>query len=137
MTSSASRSYLLVKADVTDLLSQTGKFLADLTAEPSVVLGQQLNKSFQAHSSSKIKLENETIDCALMALTKSGELHKLARSPSPFPDTKCFFKTCEYLSANRGVRVLYDQNAFSAQRKRLMSQEREGSKSIDRLLGHV
>jgi hypothetical protein len=71
--------YLLIKADVTDLMSQTGNFLADLTAEPSEVLGQQLNKSFESFKSTKKKLENETIDCALMALTKSGDFPSSAR----------------------------------------------------------
>jgi len=76
---SQQQKYVLIKAEVTDLMSQTGNFLADLTAEPSEVLGQHLNKSFEAYSSSKKKLENETIDCALMALTKSGEFQSSAR----------------------------------------------------------
>jgi len=65
--------YVKIKGEVADLLSETGNFLADLTAEPSEVLGQHLNQSFQTFSSAKKKAEHETIDCALMALTKSGE----------------------------------------------------------------
>ena len=72
-------SYLSVKGKVESLLIDgLGTFLADSTHgegthASSALLGQGLTKAFGSYYRLKKNLEDETIDCALMALTKSGQ----------------------------------------------------------------
>lgn len=72
-------SYLSVKSKVESLLIDgLGIFLADSTHgegthASSALLGQGLTKAFSSYYTLKKNLEDETIDCALMALTKSGQ----------------------------------------------------------------
>lgn len=73
----AASKYATVKADVEGLLNGLGCFLTEITDGsgsngPSALLAQQLSKNFEAYYTLKRRLENDTIDCAMMALTKSG-----------------------------------------------------------------
>ena len=72
--------YVAIKAEIEDLLNSelgVGHFLASLAdgsgpATPSLLLGEQLSKSFTAFYSLREKLGSHTLDCAFLALTKSG-----------------------------------------------------------------
>ena len=83
----AASKYATVKASVEDLLvKELGSFLADSTDgrgkhAPSALLGQELTKAFETYYALKRGLDNETIDCALMALTKSGMSISTCLSP--------------------------------------------------------
>ncbi len=75
----AASKYPTVKADVESLLNGLGGFLTDITdgrgaVKPSALIGPQLNKYFDAYYTLRKRFQNDTIDCALMALTKSGIL---------------------------------------------------------------
>ena len=75
----AASKYGVLEGEVRDLLENgLGKFLTDLTDgsgdhQPSIILGQQLSKAFQSYYDLKAKLEKDTLDCAVLALTKSGK----------------------------------------------------------------
>ena len=75
----AASRYGHLEAQVTQLLEDgLGEFLANLTDgsgehQPSVVLGQQLSKAFTSYHDLKSKLEKDSLDCAILALTKSGK----------------------------------------------------------------
>lgn len=75
----AASQYTAIKSNVNFLLNDVGSFLADTTHgdgthAASAPLNQQLTKAFEAYYTLKESMRNETIDCALMALTKSGKL---------------------------------------------------------------
>lgn len=77
--------YQTTRHDIKDLVnSGLLPFLADITDgrqshTPAAILGAQLTKSFEASSMLREKLDNETLDCAILALAKSGEHPKLLR----------------------------------------------------------
>ena len=65
--------YLAVEEEVGAWRLDAGQFLDELSEEPSEVLGQHSSRSHETFKAAKQKAEAETIDCALVALTKSGE----------------------------------------------------------------
>lgn len=79
LTTMAASKYASVKTNVEALLlNGIGSFLADTTHgsgthASSALLGHQLTKAFDSYYTLKKNLGEETIDTALMALTKSGE----------------------------------------------------------------
>lgn len=75
----AASQYSSIKSRVESLLVDgLGSFLADYTDgrgmhAPSALLGQQLTKAFEQYYALKLQLETGSIDCAIMAITKSGK----------------------------------------------------------------
>lgn len=72
--------YKTVRADIQRLLTTgLGPFLSDITdgsgaSAASAILDRQLTRFHQGHSQLKGKLSEEILDCAFLALTKSGKL---------------------------------------------------------------
>lgn len=75
----AASCYSALRGDVANfLVDSLGSFLADSldgrTAHAgSGLLGQQMTKAFEQYYAIKLQLETQTIDCAIMAITKSGK----------------------------------------------------------------